>query len=131
MSDTERTSEHVPEQAETAQQEAAPVEDRVDALSGKVDQILSFLSGGKSEGAGTESEPEAPADVAAEVRAELAKLKAADERKAARDKEKSDAENRLKAVEDKVKEQPPREYRKVTNFMGWSDEGRPGKRAKR
>jgi len=113
-------------QAETPAQETAPLEQRVDNLSDKVDQILAHLKPGGSE-AGTETDPEPAADVAAEVRAELAKLKSAEQAKAKRDQDKADTESRLAAVEDKVKEKPPMEYRKVTNWMGWTEDGRKKK----
>lgn len=96
-------------------------EKRIDTLEQKVDRILSMLSGGGKDDAGSESEPEPAADPKAEMRAELAKLQAAERRKAARDAEKQANEDRLKKIEEKLTEKPPREYKRSTKFMRWED----------
>jgi hypothetical protein len=96
----------------------APTSDEptVKELAGKVDQILGILAGnGRGE---PEADPEPPS-VKAEVKAELERLRKAEQAKAERDAEK----DRLTAVEEKVKkvtEKPPREYRKSTRFMRWT-----------
>lgn len=89
----------------------------LEELSEKVDRILAALPG-LGQG-GSEPEPEPAADPKAEMRAELAKLQAAEKRKQAREQEKAATEGRFKAIEEKLKEKPPREYSRVTNFMGW------------
>ncbi len=95
----------------------------IDELSEKVERILSMLSGSGQQDAGSESEPEEPAaDPKAEMRAELAKLQAAEKRKQAREQEKAAGEARLSAIEEKLKEKPPREYKRSTKFMRWQDE---------
>ena len=100
-------------------------EDRIDRLEGKVDSIIdrlaSLLPGGGGE-APAKAEPEAAEpDISSQVKAELAKLKAAEDRKAkaeARDKEVDE----LKETVAKIKEKPPKEYRRVTNLVWGRDE---------
>ena len=106
----------------TAPPEAGGEEGRIRTLDGlwdAVEELKAAVLGGGGQGSESSPESKAPADVQAEVRAELAKLKQAEERKAARDKEKADNEARLAAIEDKVREKPPKEYRKVERFMRW------------
>jgi hypothetical protein len=98
--------------------------DRLESLESKVDGIVETLKKilhTDSETSVETVEPEAEEpDVASQVKAELAKLKAAEDRKAkaeARDKEMDE----LKETGAKIKEKPPREYRKVTQFMQWGD----------
>ena len=92
----------------------------LDDLVAKVDKLFDWMQGNKdAEPRAAEPEGE-PASVAAEVQRELAKVKAAEERKAARDREKAEHDARLAAVEEKVKEKPPAEYRRVTKWMGWT-----------
>ena len=99
-----------PESAETSE------EKRIDTLESKVDRILGMLSGdGKPE---PEAEPPV-ADPKAEMRQELARLKAAEDRKKARESEKAANESRLKAIEDKISEKPPVEHKRSTTFMRW------------
>ena len=92
------------------------VEHKVDVIGQKIDQILGL--GHKPEQA--EAEGESP-DVASEVRAELAKLKQAEERKAAREKQASEIDE-LKQTVKAIKERPPKEYRRVTNVVWGRDE---------
>ena len=98
-------------------QSLTALSDKVDRLAGMVEKLV---GGGQRE---TPAEPaaEADGDTRAQTRqaaAEIARRKAAREARAARDAE---SEARLKAVEDKVREKPPAEYRRVTRFMRWED----------
>lgn len=101
-------------------------EDRIDALEGKVDvigqKIDQILGLGKKPEQPTEAtaEDETPG-VAAEVRAELAKLKQAEDRKKARESQAKDIDE-LKETVKKIRERPPKEYRKVTNLVWGRDE---------
>lgn len=92
----------------------------IEDLSAKVDKIMDWIAGNKDAEPRAPEPEEEPASVAAEVQRELAKVKAAEERKAARDREKAEHDARLAAVEEKVKEKPPAEYRRVTKWMGWT-----------
>ena len=95
------------------------VEHKVDVIGQKIDQILGL---GHKPDAPEAAEPEAEApDVASEVRAELAKLKQAEERKAAREKRDADI-SELKETVAKIREKPPKEYRKVTNLVWGRDD---------
>lgn len=101
-------------------------EDRIDALEGKVDvigqKIDQILGLGHKPEQPTEATPEAEAPgVAAEVRAELAKLKQAEDRKKARESQAKDIDE-LKETVKKIRERPPKEYRKVTNMVWGRDE---------
>lgn len=99
---------------------AAPVSEATigDLIDEKIRAALEALKGD-----GSTPEPE-PQDVAAEVRAELAKLEQAEDRKAARDTEKAANEARLAAIEERQKavEKPPKEYKKVQAWMWGKDE---------
>jgi hypothetical protein len=55
------------------------------------------------------------------MRAELAKLQRAEKVKQQREADKKASEDRLAAVEAKLVEKPPTEYKKSTNFMRWRD----------
>ncbi len=57
--------------------------------------------------------------VGAEVRKELARLKAAEDRKKRADEQAGEVAA-LKEQVKKITERPPREYRKVTRMMGWA-----------
>ena len=108
--------------AETTTTDGEPERIRsIDDLAAKVDKLFEWMQGNKdAEPRAPDAEPEEPTSVAAEVQRELAKVKAAEERKAARDREKAEHDARLAAVEEKVKEKPPAEYRRVTKWMGWT-----------
>lgn len=103
----------------------ASADERISALDAKVDAILgklgSLLPGGN--GGGTESSPEPatePPSIAAEVRAELKKLKAEEDRKARAD---ADLDARVDAkVKEHVRERKPKEYRKITSMIWGRDE---------
>jgi hypothetical protein len=97
---------------------------RIGTLEEKVDRILQrlgdLLPGHKAEveTAGPAGE-EAP--VAEQVKAELAKLKAAEDRKASKDKQSADIAE-LKDRVEKIKEKAPKEYRRVTTAVWGRDE---------
>jgi hypothetical protein len=97
--------------------------DRIGTLEGKVDQILdrlaSLIPGHHAEPAADETEGEAP--VAEQVKAELAKLKAAEDRKARADKRDGELAELRQKVE-QIREKPPKEYRKVTTAVWGRDE---------
>lgn len=88
---------------------------KVDALAGRLEQLFTRKPSRDP------AEAEQSRSVADEVKAELAKLKAAEKAKADREAERG----KLAELEAKVKhvtERPPREYRKSTRFMGWLGE---------
>lgn len=90
-------------------------DERIGRLESAVNEILTLIKG---KPAVTASDEETTS-VASEVKRELEKLRAAEDRKRERDAEKG----KLAELEDKVRkvtEKPPREYRKVTRFMGWA-----------
>ena len=100
-----------------ADQEPERIES-ISSLAEKVDRLMELVTGA------ARAEP-AEADagsVKAEVQAELKRLREAEDRKAARDREKADSDARLAAVEEKVKEKPPREYRRIENWHRWRTE---------
>ncbi len=88
----------------------------LDDLHDKVDRIFSKLFGGGE--AEVKKAEEEPRSVAAEVRAELAKLKRAEDRKKADDDREAEVEERKKKVA--AQEKPPKEYRKITSRL-WGD----------
>lgn len=91
-------------------------EGRVESLDerfNRLEQMIQRALGGQ---AGAEEEA-APADPKAEMRAELAKLQAAEKRKQAREADKAATESRFRAIEDKISEKPPEEHRK--GVAGW------------
>lgn len=91
----------------------------IDARFERLEAMIRDAIGGGSEPA--PEEPEAAPDVKAETRRAVAEVKRREQAKAARDKENAERESRLAAVEQALKEKPPREYRKVTRFMRWED----------
>lgn len=105
------------QQAEAPEVEGERIHSLAD-LSEKVDKLFDMLSGQHQE-QGSESEPEAAPDVKAETRRAVAEVRRREAAKAARDREKAEQDARLKAVEEKLKEKPPAEYRRVTRFMRW------------
>jgi len=114
-----------PQTEETASEHDGTQGDRLESLESKVDGIVETLKritgGGHEEAPATvEAEAEEP-DVAAQVKAELAKLKAAEDRKAKAEARDKDVDE-LKETVKKIKEKPPKEYRKVTNLIWGRDE---------
>ena len=89
----------------------------LDTIAEQLRELKEAVFGGKGS-PGSESEPEG-APVADEVRRELARLKAAEDRKKAaaeRDGKVAELEEKVKAIAEK----PPREYRKITTRL-WGD----------
>jgi DNA repair ATPase RecN len=80
----------------------------------KLDKLL----GGSDKPGAT---PEEHSPVSAEVRAELAKLKAAEDAKAREEARDRDL-NEVKQKVEKIPERRPREYRRATSLMGWVTE---------
>lgn len=115
MSDTE------PEATPAAEPDHDAEPDRIrtlDSIAEKVDKLWDMLKGGDG-AAKAGPEPE-PASIGDEVKRELARLKAAEDRKKAADAK----DGRIAELEEKVKriaEKPPKEYRKVTQRM-WGEE---------
>ena len=103
-----------PEAAEVTDREPERIESIAD-LAAAVRALQAKLGGGESR----REEPEPEADPKAEMRRELARLQAAEKRKQARDAAAKEQADRLAAVEEKVKEKPPREYRRATRIMKW------------
>ena len=106
MADTETTETAPPDTAEWRQK----IEDKIDRLA----EILS----GSSREQGSETEPDQPASMAAEVRREVERLR----QEEARTQAEADRDATVTELKDKVAaaERKPREYRKATNFMGWA-----------
>lgn len=92
-------------------------DERIGRLESAVNEILTLIKGKPAaDRTDVDDEDERMALV---MRKELAKLKASEDRKAERDAERG----KIAQLEDTVKkitEKPPREYRKVTRFMGWA-----------
>lgn len=100
--------------------EPAPsgLESKVDALADKVAELFAMFKGGARD-KGSEAEPSEPASMSAEVRRELDKLRAEEDR-ANRERE---LQNEVGQLKEKVNaERPPREYRRATNAMRWATE---------
>ena len=118
MTEQPQTEEHAPEHEGTQGDRLEAVESKLD---GVIETLKKILHPGDGEApAAAEPAAEEP-DVASQVKAELAKLKAAEDRKAkaeARDKEVDE----LKETVKKIKEKPPKEYRRVTNLIWGRDE---------
>ena len=86
-------------------------------IEDKIDRLADMLSSGHAE-RGSETEPDQPASMAAEVRREVGRLQAEEARtqaEAARDAQLAEHDEKIKA-----QERTPREYRKATNWMGWA-----------
>jgi hypothetical protein len=111
MADAPET-EAVPEPSGDDTPSLAEVNSKVDSI---IDTLKRLLPGHGEEPPAAEPEPETPS-VAAEVRAELAKLKQAEERKAARENDKSRLDD-VEATVKKIAERPPKEYSKITNAV--------------
>lgn len=115
-------SETTTEPAAPAEPETPPEGDKVDRLEAKVDKLAEMIAGLFKGGSKPDSDAEGEAaSVAAEVKRELARLKAAEERKAKADGESA----KVAELEEKVKkiaEKPPREYRRITSILWGSDE---------
>lgn len=100
-----------------------PLEQRVNTIEDKLDKVLGMLTGGGDKPAESdEPEEDAKSVAAREARAEVQRLAKLEQAKKSRDDEKAAAEARIAAVEEKVKEKPPREYRKITKWHGWVGE---------
>lgn len=93
----------------------------LEELGEKLSKLWDMVTGGdKPEPKGKPAEEE-DGSVKATVRAELAKLRQAED--AAKSQEDRDREHaELKAKVEAIPERRPREYRKPTNFMGWATE---------
>lgn len=112
---TETTPPPAPAEPAEGEPTIAKLDEKVDKLA---DAVRALLDGG---GKGS-SEPELSdqdRDTASLVREELAKLKQAEDRKARKDAEAgklADLEGKVKAITEKA----PREYKRVTRWMGWT-----------
>lgn len=119
MADTETAEET---ETSPAAEPASSEPSALDKLEAKVDKLAQaverLMSGGKSEPTG-EDQAQA-ASVADEVRAELARLKQAEDRKSRRDAD-SKRLDEVEAKVQKIAEKPPREYRRITQRL-WGDE---------
>ena len=90
----------------------------LDDLHDKVDRIFSKLFGdGEKAAEKTEAEPRS---IAAEVRAELAKLKRAEAKQKDDDARAAEVEELKKKVA--AQEKPPKEYRRITSRLWGGDE---------
>jgi hypothetical protein len=94
------------------------LESKVNALADKVAQLFDMFKNGAGD-KGSETDPDQPASMSAEVRRELDKLRAEEarqQREAERDAEIGELKAKVTAA------RPPREYRKATNVMRWATE---------
>lgn len=116
---TQQTDGTTPAEAPEPEQSTGDRPAWGDALAAKVDSLAdavrAFVTGTPS--GGQPGQAEQGEDVAAQVRAEVGKIKEADERRRGR-------ESRLDQIEQavrKIAEKPPREYRRVTKFW-WGED---------
>lgn len=110
MADTETTTEAAPPDTAEWRQK---IED-------KIDRLAEILSGHGSE-KGTETEPDEPASMAAEVRREVERLRG-EEAKQQREAERDAEVGQLKEKVAAIPEKQPREYRRSTRIMRWTTE---------
>ena len=87
---------------------------RVDRLTGLVEQLL-HGGGGQHDGGGDDTGP----DIGAQVREAVAEIRAAEAAEAEQAEQAQSVRDQLADLKAKV-EQPPAEYRKVTNTLGWN-----------
>lgn len=106
--------------AETPEGETPSLEALDHKVDGIIETLKKILHPGEEAPTQATAEGEGP-DIGAEVRSELAKLKAAEDRKAAREKQAGEIDELKQAVA-KIKERPPKEYRRVTNLVWGRDE---------
>jgi cytochrome c556 len=96
----------------------APAEpDRLAALEEQIKKLFDLFRSGDHDG-GSETEP---ASMSAEIRAELEKLRKAEEAARA-EQERSAKVDELSAKVASIPEKRPQEYRRPTNWMGWVTE---------
>ena len=106
------------EQPAPAEPEKPSESARLDTIESKIDRLFDLVTGSGGEQA---SEPEPEPDVKTETRNAVAEVKRREAARQKRAEEKAANEKRLAAVEEAVKEKPPREYRRVTRWMRWED----------
>ena len=90
-------------------------------IEDKIDRLAEILKGGSHEEQGSETEPDEPASMAAEVRREVERLRdaeAAQHREQERDQQVADLSAKVSAIP----ERQPREYRRSTRFMKWAED---------
>ena len=90
-------------------------------IEDKIDRLAEILKGGGHEEQGSETEPDQPASMAAEVRREVERLREA-EAKQHREEELATDVGDLKQKVAAIPERQPREYRRSTQFMKWATE---------
>ena len=102
---------------QTEETRIATIDEKIQAAVDKaIDKLRDVLPGARERG--SETEPDQPASMAAEVRREVGRLQAEEARtqaEAARDAQLAEHDEKIKAAE-----RTPREYRKATNWMGWA-----------
>ena len=106
------------EPAETTPPVSTETEDRI--VDRVVDRLKDILKGGGHD-QGTETEPDEPASMAAEVRREVERLREA-EAKQHREEELTADVGNLKQKVAAIPERQPREYRRSTRVMRWANE---------
>ena len=110
MSETETT--------EAAPAVSAETEDRI--VDRVVDRLKDILKGGHAK-QGSETEPDEPASMAAEVRREVERLREAETRQHREEELTADVGD-LKQKVAAIPERQPREYRRSTRIMKWATE---------
>ena len=89
-------------------------------IEDKIDRLAEILSG-KDHDQGSETKPDEPASMAAEVRREVERLREA-ETKQHREEELATDVGDLKQKVAAIPERQPREYRRSTRVMRWASE---------
>lgn len=107
---------------QTEEGRIATIDEKIEAAVDKaIDKLREVLARQSLPGAreqSSETEPDQPASMAAEVRREVGRLQAEEARtqaEATRDAKLAEHDEKIKA-----QERTPREYRKATNWMGWA-----------
>ena len=108
---------------DTAAETAAPPDTAEwrQKIEDKIDRLAEILRGDKHEEQGSETEPDQPASMAAEVRREVERLREA-EAKQHREEELTADIGDLKQKVAAIPERQPREYRRSTRFMKWAED---------
>lgn len=102
---------------QTEEGRIATIDEKIEAAVDKaIGKLRDVLAGAREQG--TETEPDQPASMAAEVRREVERLR----QEEARTQADAELHTDVTELKDKVAaaERKPREYRRATNFMGWA-----------
>lgn len=117
MADTETTEPEVEDQEESADAENSSSSGiSLDGLNSKVDNLIGKVEALLKGGPKRTTKADEAADVAAQVRSEVGKLKSADQAEAKRTGRMADLEAKVK----QLTEVAPVEYRRITTLL-WGD----------